>query len=447
MLSRFDRWIREDVWYGLRRFSAWRQRRQDQRRAGSKGAPPSTSSPTAAAAGTTPTTSATPATPATTAKLRLRLPQMRWRFPNLIDRYTLRTFAGVMIMVLMSVLTLYIVADLTRRLDDILNQKIPLSMVLTFYRNLSLQVTYDLAPLVLLITTLITFGLLTRSNEVTAAKALGISLYRLSLPAVFAGLLVTAGCIYLQSNILPEANHQMQQLNDRISGRETDRTFRRGHQWLYGRGGFLFNILHYNEAAQSLQRLQVFEIDTENGFAIRRRLYAENAHFEPELGGGQGRWVMSDGWLRSFDGMEKQQGITFPGEALLDSDEKPEFFASELRSPEQMPFGELRRYIHELKASGQAVPDLEVRLYNKFAFPFVSLVMVLVGLPFAFRLGRQGALYGIGLSIVLGMVFFAILALFTSLGKTGVLPPAVAVWSPGVLFTLTSIYLFLGVRT
>jgi lipopolysaccharide export LptBFGC system permease protein LptF len=112
-----------------------------------------------------------------------------------------------------------------------------------------------------------------------------------------------------------------------------------------------------------------------------------------------------------------------------------------------MRYGELKRYIQELIDSGQSVPDLEVELQNKVAYPVISLVMAIVALPFAFRLGRQGALYGVGLSIALGMVFLFIFAFFTQLGKAGILPPAVAVWSPGAVFGILSAYLFLGVRT
>ena len=112
-----------------------------------------------------------------------------------------------------------------------------------------------------------------------------------------------------------------------------------------------------------------------------------------------------------------------------------------------MRYGELKGYIQELKESGQAVPELEVELEDKIALPVASLIMALVALPFAFRLGRQGALYGIGLSLVLGIVFLAIFAFFTKLGEAGALPPIVAVWSPGAVFALLSGYLFLGVRT
>jgi lipopolysaccharide export system permease protein len=73
--------------------------------------------------------------------------------------------------------------------------------------------------------------------------------------------------------------------------------------------------------------------------------------------------------------------------------------------------------------------------------------MALVALPFAFRLGRQGALYGIGLSVVLGIVFVGVFAFFGTLGETGALPPVIAVWSPNILFSLLAVYLFLGVRT
>jgi lipopolysaccharide export LptBFGC system permease protein LptF len=112
-----------------------------------------------------------------------------------------------------------------------------------------------------------------------------------------------------------------------------------------------------------------------------------------------------------------------------------------------MRYGELKRYIQELIDSGQSVPDLEVELQNKVAYPVISLIMAIVGLPFAFRLGRQGALYGVGLSIVLGMVFLFVFAFFTQLGKAGALPPIIAVWSPGAVFGILSVYLFLGVKT
>ena len=128
-------------------------------------------------------------------------------------------------------------------------------------------------------------------------------------------------------------------------------------------------------------------------------------------------------------------------------DEPPEFFAGGLRRPDAMNYFELGQYIADLEATGQQVPQLEVALHNKIAYPFMSLVMALVALPFSFRLGRQGALYGIGLSLALGVALMIVLSAFQALGENGILPPLVAVWSPGGIFSTFALYRFLGIRT
>jgi len=157
-------------------------------------------------------------------------------------------------------------------------------------------------------------------------------------------------------------------------------------------------------------------------------------------------WLFSDGWAREFPGLIATY-TQFQGPRVVRFPETPSYFNSEIRPPKQMRYGELKRYIQELVESGQAVPELEVELHSKIAYPVISLIMAIVALPFAFRLGRQGALYGVGISIVIGMAFLMVFAFFTKLGEAGVLPPAVAVWSPGAVFAILSAYLFLGVRT
>ena len=137
----------------------------------------------------------------------------------------------------------------------------------------------------------------------------------------------------------------------------------------------------------------------------------------------------------------------FPQPVIDHYPETPEYFESDYTLPEAMGFGELKAYLRELQASGQQAPELGVELYKKIAFPALSLVMALVALPFSFRLGRRGALYGVGLGVVLGIVFYALFALFSTLGEIGALAPIVAVWSPHVLFALFSGYLLLGVRS
>ena len=203
----------------------------------------------------------------------------------------------------------------------------------------------------------------------------------------------------------------------------------------------MYNDLRYDPGRQELRRLQVFEFDDDH--RLVSRLVAQEAEFDPE----SGRWVFDDGWVRRFDSSDVTRYRRFEEPRLVDYPETPEYFQSDVRAPEQMDYGDLREYVQEVESSGQTVPELRVQLHSKIAYPVISLVMALVALPFAFRLGKQGALYGAGLSVVLGMLFYMVFAFFTTLGEAAALPPPVAVWAPNLLFSMFALYLFLGVRT
>lgn len=370
----------------------------------------------------------------------LRLPRVRLRFPNMLDRYVIRRFAWVFLMAMLSGLVLYIVGDLSGQMDNVLNNSASGQTVFDYYKYLSLQIVFEIAPIMVLIATLVTFGLLSRTNEVIAAKALGMSLYRLSVPAVAAAAVISLFCVYLQAEILPATNDRVAQLRDQIRGTSQARTYRRSdRQWLFGQGRYIYNYRSYDAQRKTLNRLQVFEFD--ENFQLTRRLFAETAEYVGNA------WIFHDSWKRTFDRARVLEFQRFDHPVIDAYPETPDYFETELRSPEQMTYGELKHHIAEVAASGQDVTELRVQLGDKVAFPINSLVMALVALPFAFRMGRKGALYGIGIAIVVGMVFLSLYKVSFTLGETGALPASVAVWSPVVLFGLWSGYLFLGVET
>ncbi|MGH9469514.1 MAG: LptF/LptG family permease, partial [Terriglobia bacterium] len=104
-------------------------------------------------------------------------------------------------------------------------------------------------------------------------------------------------------------------------------------------------------------------------------------------------------------------------------------------------------YIRVLRQSGFDVVRLSVEFYRKFSYPLAALVITLIGIPFAFSVGRRGALSGIALSLGIAVAFWSISSLFEAMGNLSQLPPAVAAWSPDILFTIGGAYLLLRVRT
>ena len=374
----------------------------------------------------------------------VRLPHAQILFPSRLDRYILRRFLEVGLVVLGAAVTLYIVVDLTELARFVLENHIKAELVIEHYQYFSLQIIYTIAPIVVLLTTLITFGLLSRTSEITAAKALGVSLYRMAVPVLAAGVLMGGLAALLDFTILPVTNARKAELRRVIKGHEEPAGVRRAtRQWFYSQapdgGGFIYNYLHFNPQLRLLQRFQSFRFDRQH--RLTGHLYAS----ELRLIGGS--WIMLDGWARELDGPRVVDYRVLPGPATLDLRLGPEFFSTEVKSSEEMNYFELREYVRRIRSSGQWVPDLATQLHNKIATPVVCVVMVLVALPFAFRFGRQGALYGVGLAILLGIVLQVVIAFFTTLGEAAVLPPWIAAWGPNVLFALLSLYLFLGVRT
>jgi lipopolysaccharide export LptBFGC system permease protein LptF len=112
-----------------------------------------------------------------------------------------------------------------------------------------------------------------------------------------------------------------------------------------------------------------------------------------------------------------------------------------------MTVAQLRRAVTELAATGANVVPQRVDLHRKLAFPFVTLVMTLLAVPFGVTTGRRGALYGIGLGIVLALSYWFIMSVFVAIGKAGLLPPALAAWTPNIIVSAAAIYLLLTAKT
>jgi lipopolysaccharide export LptBFGC system permease protein LptF len=112
-----------------------------------------------------------------------------------------------------------------------------------------------------------------------------------------------------------------------------------------------------------------------------------------------------------------------------------------------MTYEQLRVHVARLRSSGADATASLVSLQRKIAFPFVTLIMTMLAVPFAVTTGRRGALYGVGIGIVLAITYWVLLSIFGALGAGGVLTPTLAAWAPNILFGAAAVYAILTVRT
>ena len=375
-----------------------------------------------------------------------RLPmRRRWfnlRFPTILDDYVLRDFTLYLALIVAAFLMLLLVFTLFELLSDILRNQISPLTVGEYLLNVAPYFLYNTTPLSMLLAVLVTFGLLQRSNEITAIKATGISLYRIVVPVLIASMLV-AGVLFLSDQLyLPYTNKRQDALRNSIKGKPAQTYLRPDRKWIFGQHSDIYYYQFFDPDRDVFGGVTVFQFDPHT-FQITHRITADRAHWSSPMG----RWVYEQGWERSLSGSAIENYHKFDAATYPELAEAPAYFKKEIKQSSEMSYDELRRYIHDLEQSGFDVVRLRVQLQKKIAYPLITLVMAVLAIPFALSAGKRSALAGVATAIGIGVVYWTISGLFEAMGNLSQLPPAVAAWSPDLVFGFIGGYLILRMPT
>ncbi len=369
------------------------------------------------------------------------------RFFQILDIYVVHGWVFYFLILLVAFVGVYVVFDFFQLLGDVVRNRASARLVFDYYRYSLPQVVYLILPLSILVATLVNFGLLSKTNQITAIKSAGISLYRISLPVLAMAALASVGMFVLGDQYLPEMNQRQDALRNQIKGKPAQTYYRPDRQWIFGQRNRIYNYRFFDPDHNVFANLSVFEFDPKT-FRMTRRLYASRAFWEEPVQD----WVLENGWMREMEGDRVTAYLPFSVATFRvlthqAPTEEPPYFKKEIKPSAQMNAAELGRYIDELSQAGFDVVRLSVQLYGKFAYPLIAFVVTLIGIPFSFSMGRKGAISGIALSIGIAMVYWSVSTLFEAMGNLNQLPPAIAAWSPDALFGLGGMYLMLRVRT
>ena len=376
--------------------------------------------------------------------------QRRWtsRFPLLLDDYVLRTFLSYLMLILASFLVLTIIFTFFELLSDIVRNKIPLAMVGEYLLNVVPSLLYLVTPLSVLLGVLVTFGLMQKSNEITAMKATGISIYRTIVPILVIAIALAGGLFLLDQWYLPYANKRVETLRNQIKGKPAQTYSRADRKWIFGQNSRGKNgkdenrKIYYYEFYESDRNLfgniSTFEIDPHT-FQIVKRVYAGRASWSDRLG----QWIFERGWGRTFSGDAVTDYKQFTVDTFAELNEPPSYFKKEVRQSQEMSYDELAAYIRDLQQSGFDVVRLRVQLQRKIAFPLITFVMAVLAVPFALSAGRRGALTGVATALIIAVVYWVTSGLFEAMGNVSQLPPTIAAWSPDVIFGFVGGYMIL----
>jgi LPS export ABC transporter permease LptG/LPS export ABC transporter permease LptF len=368
------------------------------------------------------------------------------RFPLLlqvVDTYVLTSFLFYFALLLASMVLMTHVYTFFELLNDIVKNQISMWEVVTYLFFLTPRLIYDSTPVSVLVAVLITFGVLTKHNEVTAFKACGVSLYRMAVPVLVTCFFLSGGLFAFDHYYLPQADRKQDALRNHIKGRAPQTYLRPDRKWIFGKGNRIYYYKYFDPAQRVMFGVSVYELDPVS-FRLSRHIYAERARWERGLR----KFIFENGWSRDFTPKgERFQDFTGAATTFSELNEPPEYFLKEVLQDKQMNFEQLAAYIKELQQSGFDTIALQVQFYRKFAVPLLALVMALISIPFSFMVGNRGAMAGVGVSFAIAIAYWSIGKLSEQIGNVNLLPAAIAAWSPDVVFSLAGLYFFTRMRT
>jgi lipopolysaccharide export system permease protein len=373
--------------------------------------------------------------------MRVHLPFRisNFAFGNTLDRYLVREWLRVFLITLVGFPILVIVIDLADNLDKYMGRGITRGAVALSYVFDLPEKMFLVLPVAVLFATVFTVGSLGRHSELTAAKASGISFHRLVRP-----LFAAAGAAFLAGLLLGEiapvaTSRRLELLGDKAIRSTTSRynfVYRADRGWVYA-------IRALELRTREMSDLLLEREGTGVGYptivlAAQKAVYADTGNVPPP-----GRWTLHRGTLRYLAGNQPGGELAFEFDSLQSRTlrERPVDLLAEPKAPDEMRYGELRRYIEALTRSGSNAKKLQVELALKIAIPFISLLIALFGAPLAISTPKSGAAWGVAASLATTFIVLLMFQLAKAVGSGGVLPPMLAAWVPNILVGVAAVYL------
>jgi len=303
---------------------------------------------------------------------------------TVLDRYLLRSLLVNYLIGLGVMLSLYVVLDMFVNMDEFTEQREPvltiLSNIVGYYTPNLLLYFSQLSGVITLFACAAVLARMRKLNEMTAILSSGVSLYRVARPVLIFGAVVTGLLVVDTEWLVPAVAHKLSRDHDDVAGKRAYEVL-----FLRDKGGALLSAGRFNPGSRDLERLLVL-VRNEDGSVVQT-WEADRATWEPPSSvRAHGGWRLDRGRLttrlagtETGLGPREDQRITYP--AYYESDLSPE--AIELRQSQGwLRFLSLAQ-LRELEADQTADRASIVQTrHSRIAAPIVSLLLLLLGLPF-----------------------------------------------------------------
>jgi len=360
---------------------------------------------------------------------------------RILDRYILKSIIYIFFSCIFVFLFLYIVIDLLSNLDEILRHQATLALLVRYYFSYLPIMFVQVSPFACLLSTVYTFGKLNHNNEIIAMRSSGLSIFEIARNALIFGLLISLAVFWVNDKFVPVSLTENQKIKIQIEEGSVKGKPKKNEAiinlTLYGLRNRLFFISKFLPSTQTLEGITILEQDENQN--LTKKIIATRGTYQ------DGLWKFFQCITYKFD--SNGQVIDEPGyleEEIMSIPETPENLASLRQKPEQMNIRQMQDYIWILSKSGATtvIRNLKVDLYQRFTSPFTSIIIIFLGIPFSLLMRKRATgMSAIGVSIIVGFLYYVLDAICLAVGKSGLLMPILAASLSHIIILSSSLYL------
>jgi lipopolysaccharide export system permease protein len=333
---------------------------------------------------------------------------------------------------------LFLMVDFLDRIDNILAEKASIWLIVQYFACKIPMIVNLMLPVALIFATLFTFGLLSKSSEITAMRASGVTIIWLAKPLLILGLTLSASSLVLNELLVPISERKQKEIyNLKIRQKDTKGGYNQSDFW-WRSGSHFYAIDMFNSKSRSMRNLSDFEVNSE--WKVIRRTDAESVKWLTE---GLG-WSMQNVVRYHFDSDD-----TMRAERLTDLSlpivETPRDFYEFNDDPSTMSFSELRGFIKKQSANGVSTSQYLPDLHSKLAFPLIIFITGLLVLPFTLIPARSGSMALSSLAAIgVAFMYYAVDSFSIAMGRAELLPAIVAAWTANLIMGGVAVILNAG---
>ncbi|MBV8151335.1 MAG: LptF/LptG family permease [Candidatus Eremiobacteraeota bacterium] len=359
-----------------------------------------------------------------------------WQF-TILDRYILSELGGPFSFGVAAFMLIFIASNLIQLSHLVTDDHAPLAAAIEYFLWQLPQVLFWVIPMAMLLGVLLSLQRLSGESEITAMKAGGVSLERITAPLLIVGFMLSLANYYLQETVVPYANDRATEIMEiTIRHAQNLGNSLTVYSPLPGGGRQLTAATAYDATNQALLNVTVIQYDAHGSPQLV--LFSDRAR----ASNGASSWDFENARTYRFnpDGeiVESTQRLL-----ALEIGETPDMILKRARgSPQLMSRGEIANIVRSGQLNATGVRQYVAEYQAQLARPFACFVFALIAIPFGLRRVRGGGT-SVGFGIAVGIIFlyYVVMTISNSIGEQGNAAALVMAWFPNLLFTAIGLYL------